>query len=334
MAATIKDVAKIAGVSISTVSRVINNSKPVSPEVKRKVLEAIDGTGYKPNEIARTLVTKKSNVIGIIVTDLGFSYIAEMVRGIEEIGKMYDYDILLCSSYGEEEAELNYMRLLIQKQVEGIILISNNLNDSVKEYIKESNINFIYLSRYTYDKDFNTVKIDYNDAAYEMTKHLINQNHKRIAYVSDCSRNNGIDSMKLEGYKKAIEQNEFYDFKIYKAKATSQIQSGYDIANEIVSDEFNATAVFCSNDELAIGLINYMYDNNIKVPDDISVVGFGDLKIASILRPTLTTVKEPYYDIGAVAIRRIIKELNKENVEDNDINLPFNIKIRNSSKKI
>lgn len=333
MSTTIKDVAKIAGVSISTVSRVINNSKPVSSEVKQKVLEAIEQTGYKPNEIARTLVTKKSNLIGIIVTDLGYSYIAEMVRGIEEIGKMYGYDILLCSSYGEEEAELNYMRLLIQKQVEGMILISNNLHDSVKEFVKKSEIPFLYLSRYTYNKEFNTVKINYNNAAYEMTKYLISQNHERIAFVASLCDSDSIDLMKLEGYKKAISQHESQLAKIYYTNGLD-VKSGYRIAKEITDDKFDATAVFCSNDEQAIGIMNYLYDNNIKVPDDISVIGFGDLNIASILRPTLTTVKEPYYDIGAVAIRRIIKELNNEKVEDAHINLPFKIQRRDSCMKL
>ena len=124
MAVTIKDVAKLAEVSISTVSRVINDSKPVSPEARRRVLHAIETLGYEPNEIARSLVTKKSNLIGVVVNDIGNHYVSQIVRGIEEIGRMYNYDIIVSSSYGNAETELKFLQLLKTKQVEGIILVS------------------------------------------------------------------------------------------------------------------------------------------------------------------------------------------------------------------
>src|SRR5690554_969599 len=123
MAVTTKDVAKLAEVSISTVSRVINESKPVSPEARRKVLHAIETLGYEPNEVARSLVTKKSNLIGVIVDDIGNHYVSQIVRGIEEIGRMYNYDIIVSSSYGNAETELKFLQLLKTKQVEGIILV-------------------------------------------------------------------------------------------------------------------------------------------------------------------------------------------------------------------
>ncbi len=148
MSVTIKDVAKLAGVSISTVSRVINNSKPVSPEVRRKVLDAIDELGYKPNQVARSLVTKKSNLIGVIVTDIGNSYVAQMIRGIEEVGRMYNYDILLSSSYGNPDTEMKFAELLRSKQVEGIILISETINKDVIDEIKGFNIPFVYLNKF------------------------------------------------------------------------------------------------------------------------------------------------------------------------------------------
>lgn len=333
MSATIKDVARLAGVSISTVSRVINNSKPVSTEVKDKVLKVIEELQYKPNEIARTLVTKKSHSVGVIVTDIGYSYVAEMVRGIEEIGKMYGYDILLCSTYGDVEAEVNYLKLLNQKQVEGIIVISKTLDDSVKKLINEYGTPFIYLSRYTHQDEYPSVSINNFDAAYEMTSYLLGLGHKRIAFVNSMADVNSTDLEKLEGYKKALTENECNNLKIYYTNGLD-IQNGYEIGKNIANDTFNATAIFCSNDDLAIGLMNYFYDNGIKVPENISVVGFGDLRMASYLRPSLTTVNVPFYDIGAVAIRRITKVLNNEILDETRINLPFKIQIRNSTKKI
>ena len=145
---TIKDVAKLAGVSISTVSRVMNESKPVSPEAKRKVLDAINKLGFKPNELARSLVMKKSNSIGILVKDIGIEYMAQIVRGIEEVGKMYNYDILLSSTYGELENEKKSVDFLCRKQVEGIILLSENIDPEIIVKIKEYGMPFILLDRY------------------------------------------------------------------------------------------------------------------------------------------------------------------------------------------
>lgn len=335
MQATIKDVAKLAGVSISTVSRVINNSKPVSHEIKQKVIEAIDELGYKPNEVARTLVTKRSHLIGVIVTDIGNSYVAEMVRGIEEIGKMYKYDILLCSSHGDLGEEQRFIQLLKRKQVEGIILISEIVNDDIVCILDELQIPFVYLNRYFYIDDFPTVAIDNYEASYEMTNYLIKLGHKKIAYVTVDEGEFSLEEYKIAGYKKAMEEVGVESGFLCYANGYS-IEDGYNIGKDFLElkDKSKITAVFCSHDEHSIGLMNYFYDNNIRVPEDISVAGFGDIKIASIYRPRLTTIKEPHYDIGAVAIRKIIKELKKEELEETFIKLPFQIVKRESCEKI
>lgn len=333
MTATIKDVAKMAGVSISTVSRVINNSKPVSSEIRQKVLEVINELGYKPNEVARTLVTKKSFLIGVIVTDIGDTYIAQLVRGIEEVGKMYDYDILLCSTYGDKAAELKFMQLLSRKQVEGIILISDSLNNEVDNQLKDFNIPFVYLNRYFYTEDFPTVTIANQEATYEMTNYLIKLGHEDIAYISSSQEEYSLELFKLDGYKKAMSENEGFEERIFYAKGRD-IEDGYEICKDIMITDNEITAIFCSHDELAIGVLNYLYDNNIDVPGNVSVAGYGDIKTASIFRPRLTTIKEPFYDIGAVAIRRIIKEIKKENIDNKTIFLPFQIQIRESCDKL
>lgn len=331
MTVTIKDVAKLAGVSISTVSRVINNSKPVSKEVKMKVLDVIKELNYKPNEVARTLVTKKSYLIGVIVTDIGNSYVTEMVRGIEEIGKMYNYDILLCSTYGDKGMEERYIQLLKRKQVEGIILISDNLNDEIDKLLSEYKIPFVYLNRLYNKKKYSTVSINNYNAAYQMTKYLIELNHRTIAYVIQQSDKDNIDKsweeVKLRGYKKAMEE----DGCIINVSYTQgrEVRDGYMIAKEILQNH-ETTAIFCSSDKLAIGVMNYLYDNGVSVPEEISVVGYGDINMASIFRPSLTTIREPFYDIGAVSIRRIIKELNGDEISNKEIILPFKIQKRDS----
>ncbi|WP_425446540.1 LacI family DNA-binding transcriptional regulator [Dethiothermospora halolimnae] len=334
MSVTIKDVAKIAGVSISTVSRVINNSKPVSSDVRKRVLEVIDEIGYKPNEVARSLVTKKSFLIGVIVTDIGNSYIAEMVRGIEEVGKMYNYDILLCSTYGDENAEVKYINILKRKQVEGIILISDNDNKNIDDVVDGLDIPFVYLNRYFNPDRYHTVTIDHLYAAYEMTKYLIDLGHNKIGFVTTKDdQDYCIEKKKIEGFKKAIAEYGTVEGKVFFVN-NRKISNGYEIAKKISYSEKDLTAIFCGDDNLAIGAISYLYDNRVYIPMDISISGYGDLPIASIFRPRLTTIKEPFYDIGAVAIRKIIKQLNKEKVENNHIKLPFKLLKRDSCNKL
>ncbi|WDV47287.1 LacI family DNA-binding transcriptional regulator [Clostridiaceae bacterium M8S5] len=333
MAVTIKDVARLAEVSISTVSRVINDSKPVSPEVRKKVLKIIEEIGYKPNEIARSLVTKKSFLIGVIISDIGHSYVAEMVRGIEEIGKMYNYDILLCSSYGDTIAQKKYIQLLNSKQVAGIVIIGEQLIKEVEADIKTLEIPFVYLSRNSISKGTPSVQVDNYEASYEMTNYLLSLGHRNIAFIGDIKEENTMELQKLNGYKDALYEYEDAKENVIKVKDSSY-EKGYNAGVELLKKIGDVTAVICSKDEIAVGLINYLNDNNIVVPDDISVTGFGDYKIASLIRPKLTTIKEPFYDIGAVAIRRIIKEIKGEKSQDEIIKLPFQIQKRGSCKKL
>lgn len=335
MSVTIKDVAKLAEVSISTVSRVINNSKPVSPEVRRKVLDAIDELGYKPNQVARSLVTKKSNLIGVIVTDIGNSYVAQMIRGIEEVGRMYNYDILLSSSYGNPDTEMKFAELLRSKQVEGIILISETINKDVIDEIKGFNIPFVYLNKFYKASGLPSVSIDNYEASAIMTKYLLELGHENILYVTAHENQLGsVEEDKIKGYKEII--NKFKKDELILSAAGFTIEDGYNIGNDLekIIKEKNITAVFCCQDEIAIGLINYFYDNQIKVPEDISICGYGDTKMASIYRPEITTIKEPYYDIGAVAIRRIIKELEGEKIEEKNTYLPIQLIERKSCRRI
>ncbi len=335
MTPTIKDVAKLAGVSISTVSRVINNSKPVSFEVRRRVLEAIKELDYKPNEVARSLVTRRSNLIGVIVTDLGNSYVAEMVRGIEEIGQMYNYDIILSSSYGNIDAEMKFAEFFTSKQVEGIILISEKNDYEVIDEMQNYNIPFIYINRYYNKNNLFTVSIDRSKACNDMAEYLINLGHENLLYVTyEDDDKYSVEINKIEGYNKAIQNKNKNGF-IYYAKGFT-IQDGYDMGQSVIEfvKKNDITAIFCGHDEMAIGLMSYCYDNNIRVPEDISICGFGDKKIASIYRPRLTTIREPFYDIGAVAIRSVIKKINGHELKEDKLLLPFQIMKRESCAKL
>ncbi|WP_297281163.1 LacI family DNA-binding transcriptional regulator [uncultured Anaerococcus sp.] len=308
---TIKDVAKLAGVSISTVSRVMNNSKPVSPEARKKVLDAINKLDFKPNELARSLVMRKSNLVGVIVEDIGIEYMAHLIRGIEEIGRVYKYDILLSSSYGSEEALNNSIDFLATKQVEGLVIITENLSDDTLLKLRETRIPFILLDRYYAFKTINTVKVDYEKEEYKLVKYLYDQGHEEVLFINN-SDDNILNNSKLLGYNKAVKEYNKNSYVLNVDGNTSN--DGYNIGREAckLCKDKKITAVSCLNDEVAIGFIDYCADNGIDVPKDISVAGFGDKSIASIYRPNLTSVEIPYYDVGAIAIRALIKRIKKE----------------------
>lgn len=335
MSVTIKDVAKKANVSISTVSRVINDSKPVSDEIKKRVLEVIRETGYTPNPVARSLVMKKSRTIGVIVPDIASSYVGEVLNAMEEIAKAYGYEIILCNSYGEQEQELKYLNLLNSKQVEGVIFITYHLTDEHKNLIDINKLPVVMVNRKTQEEDnFYSVTVDHYDASYQMTSYLIEQGHKKIALIRNGTTKEIFGVDQLSGYQKALEENglEYDESLVFDGYFLAQ--KAYEIVQSMIDRGNLPTAIFATADDMAIGAMNALYDNGLKIPEDCSVVGFYDTKMSNLFRPKLTTIRQPIYDMGAVALRLLIKLIKGEKVADNMVMLPHELIVRDSCRKI
>ncbi|MDO5755532.1 MAG: LacI family DNA-binding transcriptional regulator [Tissierellia bacterium] len=328
---TIKDVAKLAGVSISTVSRVMNDSKPVSPEARRKVLDAIEKLDFKPNELARSLVMRRSNLIGIVVKDIGIPYMAQIIRGIEEIGRMYKYDIMLSSTYGDQNSEKNVVDFLLRKQVEGIILISEDTNPEILYKLKSEKPPFIQIDKFSDFEDTYTVRIDYDLAIQNMMGYLIDKGHRKIAFIKG-PHDTATSEEKNAGYHKACEKHGLEPVEI-ESKG-NQVEDGYELGPKILELKDEITCVMFSDDCQAVGFMNYCYDHDVKIPEDISVTGFGDQPIARYLRPALTTIQEPYYDIGAVSMRILVKVLRENYKIQENTFLPSQIMERESVKDL
>ncbi|MGL4797153.1 MAG: LacI family DNA-binding transcriptional regulator [Paraclostridium sp.] len=327
---TIKDVAKKAGVSISTVSRVINDSKPVTDEVKQKVLDVIKETGYVPNPLARSLVTKKSQLIGVIVPEVSDSFVSELLNGIEEVAKMYDYDILLANTYSDKEQELKSINLLRAKQVEGIVMMSWKVDEEHLEYIQNCGIPAVYVSKTARDYDVYSVSISNADATYDMTKYLIDKGHKKIAFMMTSEDDTVLEAERYVGFEKAMDDHNLEVDKSLVKNAGTTYKYGYKKMKELLDEGNIPDAVFVTGDEAAIGALNAICDAGYRVPEDISVAGFNDAKIAAMYRPKLTTVHQPLYDMGAVAIRMVIKMIDKEVLENKKVELPYKIVERES----
>jgi len=334
MTITIKDVAKKANVSISTVSRVINKSKPVSDDIRERVEEVIKELNYEPNQIARSLVMKKTNLIGVIVPDISSFFVGEILNAIEQIAKVYNYDIILCNSYAEREQELKYLNLLMNKHVEGLVFISYKIHKEHKEFIKNAKFPVVLINRFIKEFESMSVSIDNEKATYDMTKYLIEKGSKSIALIRSGDSDDMFINDQLLGYQKALREESIEYNKNLVYDGVFSVVKAYALVKKMIEDKCVPDAIFATNDDAAIATMNCLLDNGYKIPEDVQVAGFHDTQIAKLFRPGLTTIKQPIFDLGSVATRMLIKRIN-DDVEPNESNvkiMPHELIKRESSK--
>lgn len=332
MNVTIYDVAREANVSMATVSRVVNGNPNVKPTTRKKVLEAIDRLGYRPNAVARGLASKKTTTVGVIIPDISNTFYAELARGIEDIATMYKYNIILSNSDQNKEKEFHLLNTMLGKQVDGIVFMGEDITDIHVEEFKKSPVPIVLAASFDEQNETSSVNIDYTQAAYDAMKYFIEQGHKRIGFVSGPFINKAGSAKKLQGYKKALEEAGIsYDENLI-IDGDYTYDSGIEAFERLWGMDEKPTAIFVSSDEMALGVIHAAQDAGLNVPTDIEVLGFDNTRLALMVRPQLSTVVQPMYDIGAVAMRLLTKYMNKEKVEDHSVILPHRIQFRDSTK--
>lgn len=305
---TIKEVAKLAGVSISTVSRVINNSKPVSEDIRDKVLKVVKETNYVPNPVARSLVLRKSNTIGVIVPDISDFKVGEILNGVEEVARIYDYDILLCNSYGELKEEKRYIDLLKTKQVAGMVFISWDLTKETINKIEESFIPTIYIAKNAHKFDIPFIGIDHAKSGVTAAKYVISKNFKEVAIFEAKDHKNMQDTDIIETFETEMKKNKIKCSKEIFVYEKNKFGESYDyMIKYIKQNKKLPELIFATNDEVAVGIMNALQDSGVDVPNKVSVLGHDNSKIGNIVRPKLTTISQPLYDMGAIAIGVVIK---------------------------
>lgn len=332
MTASIKDVAREAGVSIATVSRVLNGVDVVNDDTKKKVNNAIKKLGYRPNIVARSLKTQKTKTIGIIIPDISSQFYPEVVRGAEDVANIYDYNIMLCNTDLDVEKESEYLKVMREKMVDGVIYMSNSLEDEIVKLIDELKISMVLVETTDKGNALPSVTIDNFKAAKEGVDYLIKKGNKKIAYIGSSGEALNASADRFKGYKSALETNGIaFDEKLVHFCGL-KAKDGYEGINSII-DAGVPDAVFCAGDEIAMGAINALRDKNLKVPDDVDVLGFNDIYSASIFYPKLTTISQPMYDMGSVGMRMLIKMINGEEVQQKHFVLSHELIIRDSCKK-
>lgn len=331
MPASIKDVAKEAGVSIATVSRVLNDVDVVNEETKKKVLEAIDKLGYRPNIVARSLKTQRTKTIGIIVPDISSQIYPEIVRGAEDVANIYEYNLMLCNSDLDPEKEMEYLKVLKEKMVDGVLYMSTSLETSILELINKLQMPMVLIETTSKEGNLPSVTIDNEKAAFDGVEYLIKKGNKKIGYIGTHEDAVNASALRYTGYKKALLENNLKVYEELTYFGGLKAQDGYEgIVN--ILNKGTIDAVFCASDEIAMGAINALRSKGKRVPEDIDVIGFNNIYSADIFYPKITTIAEPMYDMGSVGMRMLIKIINKQEVELNNYVLKHELIERDSCK--
>lgn len=332
MDVTMKDVAKLAGVSLSTVSRVLNDSSLVREETAQKVKRAVDKLDYQINDSARILRTNTSNLIGVIGAGMEKPFLANLLKGIEAEASERSYALLYGDSDGELEKEQNYLNIMKQKKIDGIILITTNYYNELLSIVKDYQIPVVFASGYISDPKISCVTVDNVAAAYDMVEYLCQAGHRDIAFIKGPDLDLLASQERLRGIKLALRLSdiEYSSNRVIEGDFT--FESGYSAAKKIITKFPNVTAIFAFNDEMAVGAIRFLKEQNIKVPQDISVVGFDGIELGKYTDPTLTTIKQSGYHLGLKSIELLNKIINNKKIEDHKIFIPHKLIVRESSK--
>jgi len=330
--ATIHDVAKKAGVAPITVSRVINNSGYVSEKLRAKVNNAINELGYVPNVLARSLKSKRTNTIALVFTDITNPFFNILARGVEDTASEAGYNVIFCNTDESQDQEDNYIQLLLQKQVDGILLVPADVNSESINIIRKQNTPIVVIDRNVAHDNVDIVRGDSEGGAYNLTKHLIDLGHKRITLIGGPEKvSTSVDRVK--GYQQAMLDHGLDAFIDYYYGQYS-VQSGTDLTNQVFSQEIKPTAIFGGNNLIAVGAMTALQELNIKVPDDVAVVSFDDIPKNLIPNPFLTAIVQPPYEIGQKATELLLSRIQDEGESEpayQEIVFPVKLIVRASS---
>ena len=326
---TIVDVAREAGVSYTTVSRVLNNKQNVRPETRERVLAAMTRLGYVVDQRARSLAGGRSQVIGLLVHDLGTSYIGEIIRGIDSELASAQYDLLHYTTHRRKTRESAYVTMLTRGLADGLLLVLPRDPGAYLETLREHRFPHVLIDHRGVDEVTPAVAASNRQGAESATKHLITLGHRRIGFVTGamdqiCAQD------RLQGYKNALEGHgiRFDPDLVYEGDFFQPL--GYQAADALLSLPDRPTAIFASNDVSAFGVMEAVRDHKLRIPEDVSVVGFDDIPQAAHVHPALTTVRQPLEEMGRVSTRMLLHYIAEPERAVERVELPTELVIRHS----
>ena len=309
--ATIKDVARLAGVSITTVSHVINETRYVSDELRGRVLAAMQELNYRPNVLARSLRRGETRTIGLVVPDNSNPFFAEVARIVEDVGFEKGYSVILCNSDGSLEKEAAYISVLIAKQVDGVIFIAAGSKHEHLHELTAQGIPVVVADRDIPQSLADVVLVDNEKGGYEATRYLLSLGHRRIACIAGPSDLTP-SADRVCGYRRAQEEAGISIEEGWIVPGDFRYQGGEAAAARLLRLGEPPSAIFACNDVMAIGALRTLQNAGLQVPGDVSIIGFDDIPLASAVSPALTTVAQPTAELSTLAARCLISRIQND----------------------
>ncbi|WOE81709.1 LacI family DNA-binding transcriptional regulator [Pseudomonas protegens] len=305
--ATIKDVAALAGISYTTVSHVLNKTRPVSEEVRVKVEAAIKRLDYVPSAVARSLKAKTTATIGLLVPNSLNPYFAELARGIEDYCERNGYCVILCNSDDNPDKQRNYLRVLLEKRIDGLIVTSAGGDSGLAQGLAGVRTPMVIVDRGLEGVDADLVRIDHHYGAYLATRHLLDLGHRDIACIGGPA-NTSVAQMRLAGFRQALQEAgvEVPAGRILESDFSST--GGYHAAAQLLESR-PPSAIFAANDMMGIGVLRAAAERNIRVPSELSVIGFDDILMSRYVYPALTTVGQSILQLGEIAAELLLRRI-------------------------
>jgi LacI family transcriptional regulator len=309
---TIRDVARQANVSISTVSHVINDTRFVAPATRERVLEAIRDLNYKHNRIASSLRNQKTQTFGVLLPNSANPYFAEVLAGIEDAAYAHNYNIILGNAHDDPEREISYVQVLLSRQVDGILLISTGAHQQSLELTAESNTPVVLVDRSAHVDGVDEIFTDNLGGGRVATEAVLALGHRRIGCVTGPSFLTP-SAERVEGYRQALANFDAPDVVQEDALIVAgdfQHHGGYEAGKQLLALDERPTAIFACNDLMAVGVMSAAHEAGLRVPEDLSVIGYDNIPLAGYSSPRLTTVGQPAKALGSLAVERLFARIS------------------------
>src|SRR5262245_2681482 len=328
---TIMDVAQEAGVSYATVSRVVNNKGYIKPETRERVMRAVTRLGYVVNQQARSLASGRSQVVGLLVPGLDTAYIGEIIRGIDEELAGASYDLMLYTAHRRRTRESAYVATLTQGMVDGLLLVLPRDPGAYLETLRERGFPYVLIDHQGVDEIGPAVGATNRQGGYDATRYLITLEHQRIGFITGRLEN-GCSRDRLAGYHTALAEHGLNADPQLVSEGDFTQPAGFRAARELLELPEPPTAIFASNDVMAFGVMEAARVRGLRIPEDISIIGFDDIPQASHVHPQLTTIRQPLEQMGRLAARMLLRQIVDRQQLAQRVDLPTELIVRESCR--
>lgn len=331
---TIKDVAKKVNVSIATVSRVLNGHGGYSKATEEKVLKAIKELGYQPNAFARGLINNKSNTVAILFPEVSSQFSSKILRGVEEAVHKFGSSVIVCNTASHGQRTMKYLEVLAEKRVDGILFVSEMITKEYYDQLESMSVPVVLVATESYYYPIPFVKVDDKHAAFTATNYLIKKGHSNIGMISGNKEDIIAGQPRIDGYKQALLSNGIpvKEENIVYAKGFS-FDDGLTNLERLLKQVPDLSAVFAASDAIAMGAISAAYKLGIRIPQELSIVGYDNLPIAEMSIPPLTTVAQPLEEMGRVAAKMLFTMMESGEISESRI-IPHSMMERESVSSI